>query len=265
MKNRPIGVFDSGLGGISVLRALVQQLPGEDFLYFGDSANAPYGGRSTEEIRLLTLQCCEMLLERGCKALVLACNTATSAAVTELRRRYPDTIIIGIEPALKLAVQRHPDGKILVLATEATLREKKFAALMARYEQDCEICKCPCPELVAFVERGELEGPALEAVLQSRLGPFLTPKPQAIVLGCTHYPFLSKTISAVVGNETELLDGSEGTAKETARRLREAGLLSDRESGHVCFENSLPSEEILHRAKSLYEGSFCRGGNLPPV
>ena len=265
MKNRPIGVFDSGLGGISVLRALVQQLPGEDFLYFGDSANAPYGGRSTEEIRLLTLQCCEMLLERGCKALVLACNTATSAAVTELRRRYPDTIIIGIEPALKLAVQRHPHGKILVLATEATLREKKFAALMARYEQDCEICKCPCPELVAFVERGELEGPALEAVLQSRLGPFLTPKPQAIVLGCTHYPFLSKTISAVVGNETELLDGSEGTAKETARRLREASLLSDRELGHVCFENSLPSEEILHRAKALYEGSFCRGGSLPPV
>jgi glutamate racemase len=195
----------------------------------------------------------------------LACNTATSAAVTELRRRYPDTIIIGIEPALKLAVQRHPDGKILVLATEATLREKKFAALMARYEQDCEICKCPCPELVAFVERGELEGPALEAVLQSRLGPFLTPNPQAIVLGCTHYPFLSKTISAVVGDETELLDGSEGTAKETARRLREASLLSDQTQGTIRFENSLPDEEMLRRAKSLYEGSFCRGGNLPPV
>lgn len=262
MKNRPIGVFDSGLGGISVLRALVQQLPGEDFLYFGDSANAPYGGRSTEEIRHLSLQCCEMLLQRGCKALVLACNTATSAAVTELRQRHPDSIIIGIEPALKLAVQRHPEGKILVMATEATLREEKFAALMARYEQDCEICKCPCPELVSFVERGELEGPALEAVLQSRLDPFVTPKPQAIVLGCTHYPFLSKTISAVVGNETELLDGSEGTAKETARRLREASLLSDRESGQVIFENSLPNEEMLRRAKALYEGSFCRGGNL---
>ncbi len=254
MKNRPIGVFDSGLGGISVLRALVRQLPGEDFLYFGDSVNAPYGGRSTEEIRLLSLRCCEMLLERGCKALVLACNTATSAAVTELRRRHPDTIIIGIEPALKPAIQRYPKGKILVMATEATLREKKFAALMARYEQDCEICKCPCPELVAFVERGELEGASLEAVLQSRLRPFLSPKPQAVVLGCTHYPFLSNAISAVVGDKTELLDGSEGTAKETARRLREANLLSDQTQGTVRFENSLPDEEILHRARALYKG-----------
>ena len=265
MKNQPIGVFDSGLGGISVLRALVRQLPGEDFLYFGDSANAPYGGRSTEEIRQLSLQCCEILLERGCKALVLACNTATSAAVTELRQRYPDKIIIGIEPALKPAVQRHPKGKILVMATEATLREQKFAALMAHYEQDQEICKCPCPELVAFVERGELEGAALEAVLQSRLRPFLSPKPQAVVLGCTHYPFLSKAISAVVGDKTELLDGSEGTAKETARRLREANLLSQQIQGTVHFENSLPNEEILHRARALYEGSFCRSGNLPPV
>lgn len=254
MKNRPIGVFDSGLGGISVLRALTKQLPSEDFLYFGDSANAPYGGRSTEEIRRLTLQCCESLLERGCKALVLACNTATSAAVTELRQRHPDKIIIGIEPALKLAVQRHPKGKILVMATEATLREEKFAALMARCEQDREICKCPCPELVAFVERGELESAALDAVLRSRLEPFLSPKPQAVVLGCTHYPFLRKAISKVIGEETELLDGSEGTAKETARRLREASLLSDREAGQVIFENSLPNEEMLRRAKALYKG-----------
>lgn len=254
MKNQPIGVFDSGLGGISVLRALTKQLPAEDFLYFGDSANAPYGGRSTEDIRRLTLQSCEMLLERGCKALVLACNTATSAAVTELRRRYPDKIIIGIEPALKLAAQRHPKGKILVMATEATLREKKFAALMARYEQEHEICKCPCPELVAFVERGELESTPLHAVLQNRLKPFLSPKPKAVVLGCTHYPFLRKAISAVVGAETELLDGAEGTAKETARRLREANLLSDQTQGTVRFENSLSGEEILHRAKSLYEG-----------
>ena len=133
-RESPIAVFDSGLGGISVLRELRRQLPQERFLYFGDSANAPYGTRPTEEIRALTLKNAERLFSMGAKALVLACNTATSAAVDELRARYPEKIIIGIEPALKPAVDRHPNGKILVMATEATLRERKFAALMeARY------------------------------------------------------------------------------------------------------------------------------------
>ena len=129
MKNRPIAVFDSGLGGISVLRKLVEQMPQEHFLYFGDSKNAPYGSRTTEDIRALTLRNAEALFERGAKALVIACNTATSAAIDALRCYYPERIIIGIEPALKLAVSRHPGGRILVMATEATLREKKFALL----------------------------------------------------------------------------------------------------------------------------------------
>lgn len=118
--DRPIAVFDSGLGGLSVLRALRRQMPQERFLYFGDSANAPYGSRPTEEIRALTLRSAERLFRAGAKALVVACNTATSAAIEELRARYPERIIVGIEPALKLAVERHPGGKILVMATEAT-------------------------------------------------------------------------------------------------------------------------------------------------
>ena len=247
----PIAVFDSGLGGISVLRALVQRLPGEDFLYFGDSANAPYGSRGTEEIRALTLDNAELLFAQGCKALVVACNTATSAAINDLRQRHPDRIIVGIEPALKLAVTRHPHGKILVMATEATLREQKFAALMEKYADDCEICKCPCPALVEFVERGELHGARLLSCLHEELDPFLTPAPDAVVLGCTHFPFLRQAISEVVGSATELLDGADGTAKETKRRLAEAGLLRGGTQGSVTIRNSLPSQEILRLSGQL--------------
>ena len=253
MNTQPIGVFDSGLGGISVLRELVRLLPGEDFLYFGDSANAPYGSRSTEEIRSLTLGHGERLFSQGVKALVVACNTATSAAIWDLRNKYPDKIIIGIEPALKLAVKCFPGGKILVMATEATLREQKFAALLEQYAADCEIHKCPCPELVSFVERGELDGPALHEVLLRELGAHLDPCPQAVVLGCTHYPFLKKAISAVVGSDCSLLDGSQGTARETKRRLEEANLLSPREKGSVTFCNSLPDEAIHRLAQQLLD------------
>ena len=254
MKNRPIAVFDSGLGGISVLRKLVEQMPQEHFLYFGDSKNAPYGSRTTEDIRALTLRNAEALFERGAKALVVACNTATSAAIDVLRERYPERIIVGVEPALKLAVSRHPQGRILVMATDATLREKKFAALMERFAARCDICKCPCPELVSFVERGELTGPALEETLRRELEPCLQPEPDAVVLGCTHFPFLRKTIQRVVGAVPELLDGADGTAKEAERRLREAGLLRVVGArGTVGLTSRLQTAEILTRSERLLE------------
>lgn len=251
MDHRPIAVFDSGLGGLSVLRELVRRLPEENFLYFGDSANAPYGSRSTEEIREMTLRHASALFAQGCKALVIACNTATSASIEALRATYPDRIIIGIEPALKLAVKRHPGGRILVMATEATLREHKFAALMQEYAGNCQIVKCPCPGLVEFVERGELHSAALTARLREELGGALTLSPDAIVLGCTHFPFLSDAIRAVVGPLPELLDGADGTARETERRLREDGLLRTGTAGTVTLTNSLPSPEILALSKRL--------------
>ena len=254
MKNRPIAVFDSGLGGISVLRKLVEQMPQEHFLYFGDSKNAPYGSRTTEDIRALTLRNAEALFERCAKALVVACNTATSAAIDVLRERYPERIIVGVEPALKLAVSRHPQGRILVMATDATLREQKFAALMERFAARCDICKCPCPELVSFVERGELTGPALEETLRRELEPCMQPEPDAVVLGCTHFPFLRKTIQRVVGAVPELLDGADGTAKEAERRLREAGLLREPGlPGTVELTNSLQTAEILTLSERLLE------------
>lgn len=249
----PIAVFDSGVGGISVLRELVRQLPQEDFLYFGDSANAPYGSRATADIRRLTLLHADRLFAQGAKALVVACNTATSAAIDELRARYPKRIIIGIEPALKPAVDRHRHGKILVMATEATLRERKFAALTERYADDCTICKCPCPPLVDFVERGELHSAALREYLTLTLSPYLLPPPDAIVLGCTHFPFLRDAIREVVGQAPELIDGADGTAKETRRRLSEQGLLRTDAKGSVSLTNSLPSMLPLCR-RLLDEG-----------
>ena len=149
-----IGVFDSGVGGISVLRHLRRLMPGERFIYYGDSANAPYGTRTREEVKCLSLAVAEKLMSRGLKALVVACNTATSAAIGDLRERYPDLIVVGIEPALKLAADRFPGGGIGVMATPMTLREEKFARLMHRYESECSIYKIPAPRLVEIVEHG---------------------------------------------------------------------------------------------------------------
>ena len=143
-----IAVFDSGVGGISVLRHLRRLMPGERYLYFGDSANAPYGTKTKDEVEALTFAAARRLMTRGVKALVVACNTATSAAIHDLREAYPDTIVIGIEPALKLAYDRYHGGGIGVMATPMTLREEKFEALMHRYDQSCRVYKIPAPGLV---------------------------------------------------------------------------------------------------------------------
>lgn len=253
-RERPIAVFDSGVGGVSVLRALVRELPGERFVYFGDSANAPYGPRPTEEIRRLTLENLRRLDEAICfKAAVIACNTATSAAIDELRAAYPDRPVIGIEPALKLAADRHPGGTILVLATQTTLREEKFAALTRRVQADCTVVGLPCPELVEFVERGETDSPALEEYLRARLGPWLGKKPEAVVLGCTHFPFASAALRRVVDPGTELLDGSEGTARHTRRLLEQADLLRNGRRGAVSFQSSRPGPEIPTLCSRLFK------------
>lgn len=249
--DRPIAVFDSGLGGISVLRALVRLMPQENYLYFGDSLHAPYGSRPTREIRDLSFAAARSLFERGAKALVIACNTATSAAVDELRAAYPERIIIGIEPALKLAVERHPGGRILVMATEATLRERKFALLMEHYAANCEILERPCPELVEYVERGELDGERVEQSLRTYLADCLAQPPEAVVLGCTHYPFLRPVLRRLLGAQVELLDGADGTARETKRRLGAAGLLRKAGEGSVTLTNSLQTPELAARMQQL--------------
>ena len=239
-----IAVFDSGVGGISVLRHLIRYLPGERFLYYGDSANAPYGSRTTEEVRQLTLAAVKKLTtEYPVKAVVIACNTATAAAVKQVRSAYPDLIVIGIEPALKVAADHFPGGRIGVMATEVTLREEKFDSLLHRFDENCTIVKIPAPGLVQLIEAGKVDTEETEQLLRQILGDYIG-KLDALVLGCTHYPFASKAISRVLAGQTVLLEGGDGTARETLRRLAEADLLEEGE-GEVLILNSTEDEHMI--------------------
>ena len=247
--NDYIAVFDSGVGGISVLRHLVRVLPKERYLYFGDSANAPYGTKTKEEVKALTFAAAEKLMKRGIKALVVACNTATSAAIADLRSAYPELIVIGIEPALKLA-DTCPGGVLAVMATPMTLREEKFARLMERFADRATIHKIPAPGLVELIESGKADSAETDALLRNLFAPY--DKLDALVLGCTHYPFAAASLRRVLGNEVALLDGGDGTARETRRRLQEAGLIREGD-GEVIFENSADRPELLELSRQLLE------------
>ena len=259
-KEDHIAVFDSGVGGISVLRQLRKLMPEEKYIYYGDSANAPYGSRPTEEVAQLSLAVAEKLMsEYPVKALVVACNTATAAAIDVLRSTYPDLIVVGIEPALKLAADQFPAGRLGVLATEVTLREEKFDALMHRVGQDCTVYKIPAPGVVNLIESGKNDSPEMIALLQKILAPYVG-KLDALVLGCTHYPFVARNIAAIMGPETVLLHGGKGTAQETRRRLAKADLLRSGE-GSVLIRNSADNEEILRLSHALLEGGKTGSNN----
>ena len=246
-----IAVFDSGVGGISVLRQLRQVMPQERYLYFGDSANAPYGSKTTPEVRRLTLAAAEKLFSRGIKALVVACNTATSAAIAELREAYPELIVVGIEPALKLAADRFPGSSIGVMATQVTLREEKFARLMERFSDSNRIYAIPAPGMVELIEAGKADSEEMYALTAKLLSPYRD-RLDALVLGCTHYPFAQKAIARALGENTVLLHGGGGTALQTRRRLEAAGLLRSG-AGELVFENSAADPEILALCARLEE------------
>lgn len=250
----PIGIMDSGMGGISVLREVTALMPNENYIFYGDSKNAPYGSRSTEEIYQLTANVVDKLLERGAKAVVIACNTASSAAGKRLREKYPQLPIIAIEPALKPAVIACPNGRVLVLATEATLRERKFAALMETWKDRAEIIKMPLPGLPEFVERGELDSPALREFLLGHFRELGDKKIDGIVLGCTHYPFVRRVISQLFNNEVKIFDGAAGTARQLRRRLHSRNLLNpSEEQGTITWLNSSPDPRMIELSKKLYE------------
>ena len=244
-----IGLFDSGVGGISVLRHMLRLMPEERYLYMGDSANAPYGTKTKEQVRELSFAVAEKLIARGIKALVVACNTATSAAINDLRSAYPDLIVVGIEPALKLAADRFPKGNLGVMATPMTLREEKFDLLLHRFDSQCRVSKIPAPGLVELIEQGRGNSAEAEILLRSLLKDYIG-NIDALVLGCTHYPFAAEAISRVLGEQVALLDGGDGTARETKRRLALAGLLNDG-CGEIVIENSSTDPKIIELAYRL--------------
>lgn len=247
-----IAVFDSGLGGLSVLRHLMRIMPNEHYLYYGDCANAPYGTRPTAQVRELTLAATDYLLKKyPIKALVVACNTATAAAIGHLRAMHPELIIIGIEPALKLAADRYPGGTIGVMATQVTLREEKFHNLWQRFAGGCEVLPIEAPGLVELVEAGKENSEEARALLQSVLSPYAG-KLDALVLGCTHYPFAARMITEVLGSGTVLLEGGDGTARETRRRLENAELLAQPvQEGSLLITCSGEQEKFRKLAENL--------------
>ena len=246
-REKAIGFFDSGIGGLSVLQTAHRILDKENYIYYGDSAHAPYGGRATEEILRLTETGVQVLLDRDVKALVIACNTATAVAVEELRKRL-DIPVIGMEPAVKPAIGYARQGRILVLATPATLRLPKFGSLVKRLNASDEIIPLPAPRLAGLVEQGD--GPAIEAHLRELLAPYRT-QAAAVVLGCTHYVFCRRMIGDILP-DTPVLDGNEGTVLHLRDVLAERGLLND-DGGALTFLSSEPDggaryERIFRRA-----------------
>ncbi|MBR6896924.1 MAG: glutamate racemase [Lachnospiraceae bacterium] len=241
----PIGVFDSGLGGISVLKHCVRYMPHERFIYFGDSKNAPYGTKSLEEVRELSFAVVDRLFKMRVKGILVACNTATSAVIRLLREKYPDFPFVGIEPAVKPAALENPGRTVLVLATPRTLKEEKFQYLKREYDDVAKIIKVPCMGLMEYVEDGKLDGPEVKRYISQVLGDYPLKKVGAIVLGCTHYSFLRDTISAVAGPDIRVYDGAQGTAREMRRRISVAEVLSDREDdAQILFLNSATEETV---------------------
>ena len=251
-KDLPIGFLDSGLGGLSVLKEAVKLMPCENFIYYGDSANAPYGTKTKETIRELTFAAVEKLMSIGIKGLAVACNTATGAAVRELRTAYPDMPVVGIEPAIKPAAEMTHGGTILVLATPMTIRQEKFKALLARYSDRAKIVPLECAGLMEFVEHGDLDSNVLDSYFREHLLPYICDDTETIVLGCTHYPFLRPHLREFLGErDIKIIDGSLGTSAELRHRLEQAGLLRDSGEGSIRIMNSSGDAAMIERSYRL--------------
>ena len=224
MSQAPIGVFDSGVGGLSVLREIRARLPDESLLYVADSGHVPYGEKTPEFIRERSQRIAEFLLGQGAKALVLACNTATAAAVADLRERYPELPIVGMEPAVKPAAAATRSGVVGVLATTGTLKSAKFAALLDRFASDVRVITQPCPGLVEQIEAGELEAPRTRELLRGWVEPLLAEGCDTLILGCTHYPFIKPLLRELVPESISLVDTGAAVARHLQSLLDQRGL-----------------------------------------
>ena len=234
----PIGVFDSGVGGLSVLREIRAQLPHEDLLYVGDSGHAPYGDKSQAAVTARSMAVCEFLLTQGVKAIVVACNTATGAAASALRERF-SIPIIAMEPAVKPAATQTRSGVVGVLATSRTVVSDNFNRLVARFSSAATILVQPCPGLVERVENGELDSAELQQMVDDYVQPLCQQGADTIVLGCTHYPFLVSLIQASAGQQVRIIDPAPAVVRELQRRLAEQHLLSNNTAlGQVAFWTS---------------------------
>ena len=234
----PIGVFDSGVGGLSVLRALRNLMPGEDIIYFGDQAHVPYGPRPMEQVRDFSKAITQFLLDENAKLIVVACNTASAAALTYLRQTFPGMRFVGMEPAVKPAAETTRSGVVGVLATPATFQGALYASVVERFANGVELMQSTCPGLVQEIEKGNLTGRATRKILESALRPMLEKKIDTVVLGCTHYPFVIPLISQSVGENVRVIDPAPAVARQVERLLDACGTRNQAAQGSVRFLTS---------------------------
>lgn len=238
MREAPIAVFDSGVGGLSVLAEIQRLLPHESLLYFADCGHIPYGEKTPEFIRQRCNVMAGFFREQGAKALVIACNTATVAAVADLRRDFPEWPIVGMEPAVKPAAAATRSGVVGVLATTGTLQSAKFAALLDRFAADVRVITQPCPGLVELIESGDLHSVELRNLLQHYVEPLLANGCDTIILGCTHYPFLKPLLKTMIPDSISLIDTGAAVARQLRRLLAERDLLAEGANRPVRFWTS---------------------------
>ena len=237
--NPSIGIFDSGVGGISVLRAIREQMPEESVIYFGDQGHIPYGPRPMEQIRNFSEAITKFLLEQNTKIIVVACNTASAAALKYLREKFPSDQFVGMEPAVKPAAERTQTGKVGVLATPATFQGVLYVSVVERFANGVELFQNTCPGLVQQIEEGNLDGKETRRILEDALLPMLDKNIDTVVLGCTHYPFVIPLIQQIVGDNVRVIDPAPAVAKQTWRLLEAKGMRSrSLPSGRAKFYTS---------------------------
>ncbi|MBQ3131097.1 MAG: glutamate racemase [Clostridia bacterium] len=247
MANRPVGFFDSGLGGASVLREALKLLPNENYIYYGDNANAPYGDRTEDEITALTFRCAHRLVDMGVKAIVLACNTATATCINQIRSEF-SIPVISIEPAIKPACSLPGTGKVLMMATKATTHLERYLRLRQRMPDPERVINIPCPGIVERIESGRLGAEDYDDLFAEFLAPYKGMEVDAIVLGCTHYIFIKdafrRNARLHLTGSCQLIDGNQGTVRQLGRVLDARGLVNDKGSGSVTFCTSGDRERL---------------------
>lgn len=239
MSKQPIGIFDSGVGGISIWKEIITLLPHEDTIYLADSKNAPYGQRSTQKIIDLSIKNTELLLKKGCKIIVVACNTATTNAISYLRSTY-DIPFIGIEPAIKPAALQTKTNAIGILATKGTLSSELFYKTSGKFTEGIKVIEQIGEGLVPLIESGSIDSPEMNTLLKKYLDPMLKQHIDHLVLGCSHYPFLIPTIREIIGNKVTIIDSGEAVAKQTKAILEKNNLLnvSNQKFQHQLYSNT---------------------------
>ena len=243
---QPIGIFDSGVGGLSVLRTIQKLLPYENLIYLGDQAHIPYGPRPKAQIQTFAFEITSFLLHQGAKLIVVACNTASAAALVELRQNFPDVPFVGMEPAVKPAAETTKSGKVGVLATPTTFDGELYASVVERFAKNVRIFQDTCPGLVELIEVGDVHGGRTRQILEKGLQPMLTEGIDTIVMGCTHYPFVIPLIQSITGSEVRIIDPAPAIAQQARRLLKQYHMLNtEKTPGEVRYFTSGETEKFL--------------------